>query len=143
MYVRSHDRFIRYGLFDPDSGSLETRTRAPSREPDQVVEGHFASLAGEMVIFYRKDAYLYVGCGGNRWPADEATIRWEPERGHSRFAVVEGDREVFALTYSMDFPGPELVTSFSEPEDWDFGLFIYNVVNDPARAARIYRQELG
>jgi hypothetical protein len=141
MYVESHDHFTQVGLFDADSGTLEIRARGESPELEGVLEGSFASLAGEVVVFYRKAANLYIGCGSNRWRADKSTTHWESDKGNSRFAIVQDGREVFSLTCRIDSPEPGDLTAFSEPEDWDFGRFIYNVVNDSSRARRIYQPE--
>ena len=57
-------------------------------------------------------------------------------------SIVKDDDLIFTLTYNRPRIDPPLEldpTPFVEEEDFDFCLFLLNVLSDPGRKERIYR----
>lgn len=141
LYVESHDRFAEVGQFDPATTALRVCNRLDAGEQELPLRGHFASLAGHQVIFYRDDDdTLRIACGNRTMIARRDSILWTRSDGKSRFIIEIKDLKGCTLEYWS--PAGEFSddpTACAEPEDGDFGLFIFNVINDEGRANRIYR----
>ncbi|MER8105535.1 hypothetical protein [Kitasatospora sp. NPDC094016] len=138
MLLASFDLFGRVADFEPATGEL-----SPERaiEPGQETHGHYGALAGTVVVFYRDSdgLHLRVGVGECRIESS-AQVRHriqEPE------CVLDID-QVAELRYPVpsEWYGLENdLTPFVEAEDFDFGLFIANVVGDQRRVEGIYRRQ--
>lgn len=140
MYVESHDLFSLVGWYDPSSGILEVRERESLESVDHVLRGHFASLSEQTLVFYRDGEKLYVARGRERWVANSSTVKLVSLGVAMKFIVQESEKQIpLEVEYEKPSDEYEWTTPFAEPEDWDFGLFVSNVVNDLDRAARIYR----
>jgi hypothetical protein len=133
MRLNSFDRWSDVGEFTPTNGELTVlpRADAPPAEP----HGAYTYLAGTLTVFYRVDDDLYLRHGNQTIALTGAVASWQTGAGRARLQVDE-----LVLAYQPE-PGPVEgdVTSFVEDEDFDFGLFIANVLNDPGRRERIYR----
>jgi hypothetical protein len=137
--VHSFDAFAAVGWFDPATGALETYAR-PAGEPGP--EGHFAELGGHVLVFYRADGgELRLAAAGRSLRADASTVRWSEANGEHTLSVNEPGQPPLELRYRGDAFDEDDPTPFAEPEDWDFGRFVAGVVDDPDRAAQIYRRE--
>lgn len=141
MRVDSHDLYTSVGEFDPATGDLVELARdALDATPPS---GHYARLAGTLVVLYRDGRDLWIRIGGTaRNCADKGTsIEWGRSGTASRLALSTDGREVAAVEYVVvgEGGGPADPTPFADPEDWDFGLFVKNVLDDVGRSERIYQ----
>jgi hypothetical protein len=136
--VHSFDVFATVGRFNPGTGVLETFPREAG-EPGP--EGHFAELDGRLVVLYRAADGLRVACDGRSWRADASTVRWSDRQGERTFSLNEPGQPALELRYRPAELDADDLTPLADAEDWDFGLFVAEVVGDADRAARIYRPE--
>jgi hypothetical protein len=144
MYVESFDRFAEVGDFDAESGALNTFDRSSGEGEGRLVEGHFATLSGTPVVFYRHRGDLWLRVRDRAWRlADPSTVHWSATDDSSRLAVMESGREVAHVEYETDRKDPDDLTAFGTDEDWDFGLFVSNVLHDQGRRQRIYSESAG
>jgi hypothetical protein len=107
-----------------------------------------------MVVFYREHDQLWLRLGENSAPADDALeLEWrlvEATETHLERHVREDGFAELTVRVPVIGPiilrypsGPSVVsladdpTPFTSYEDWDFGLFIRNVLADD-RNARIF-----
>lgn len=70
-----------------------------------------------------------------RFDLQETTVKWCRKRKTSVFAIEDRSGK-YVLKYEVRIPGPPLSqdpTPFIDEEDWDFGLFISNVMSVPER----------
>jgi hypothetical protein len=153
MLVESQDRFEDVGDFDPRSGRLvELKRNEPAarRLLTESLRGHYARLSDKLAVLYRDDGDLWLRLGEHAVPlrAQPPSVRYErTDRQHARLALLADGAEVAAVEYR---PGPTIgppldedPTPFIDAEDWDFGLFVHNVMTDDGRRQRIYSAESG
>lgn len=145
MLVHSHDRFAGVGDFDPTSGTLVEfeRDQAPSDLLEAPLGGHSADLNGVRAIIFRDGNTLRLNVGNQSWQLDdEIRLEWASSEGTSTFRVRRGGAVLCAVEYG-DGPIPGLAieddpTPMVEREDFDFGLFVRNVLADPERMVGMY-----
>lgn len=145
MLVQSNDKFNRVGDFDPRSAKLVEfdREQASPELLASPLAGHFTMLAGKQVVFFRFEDRLRLSIEGEVWDlTDGLEFEWESAGESSLLRLRNGDLVACEVKYE---PGPKTgpplkddPTPFVEMEDWDFGLFIHNVLGNPDRAAGIY-----
>lgn len=144
MRVDSHDRYMDVGVFDPATGELAEVVRDPVRHVG-FPSGHYARLAGIMVVLYRDQGDLWLRIGGTVQNLSDgrAAVSWKRSRSTARFALSVDGHELATLEYPVgQAGGPDDPTPFAEPEHWDFGLFVKNVLDDDGRRQRIYQRDL-
>lgn len=144
MLVQSHDKHSEVAEFDPESGRLRRVEHDDAGTLlDQPLRGHFADLEGVEAILYRCGEQLSLRVAGKEAPATAETVRWAPDGSHAVLSIVEAGHVVASARYHRGpSTGPSLAddpTPFVEAEDWDFGLFVRNVIGDAERARSIYR----
>lgn len=144
MLVESHDKHSEVGEFDPDTGRLTRLERNKAAALlDQKLCGHFADLGEVLGILYLHEGHLMLRLDRTKTPATAETVRWEADGPRAILSIVDASIVVASARYRRGpATGPKLSvdpTPFIEPEDWDFGLFVRNVVGDTERARRIYR----
>jgi hypothetical protein len=147
MLVQSHDRFDDLGAFDPLSGDLDEFKRSRIADDARLKEslrGHFAVLGDTVAVLYRDDDALWLRLGDRArdLSSGRSSAKWERIGRRARLSLLDGAEEVASVEY---VPGPtggpslaDDVTPFASCEDWDFGLFVRNVVSDEGRFRRIY-----
>lgn len=140
-YLQSHDRFLERLKMGPDEASLASATEAEAKQLPLI--GAFSSINGRRILLYRWDGELTLRVG------DEAPIRlthaeadWTCSNGISVFTLRLRGRQILREEYPLSrdiqwIKGDP--TPMVEAEDFDFFLFVRNVLHDPGRAARIYR----
>jgi hypothetical protein len=145
MLVESHDRFMMIGEFDPESGALRevTRDDAPPELLAQPVRGHYASLDGTRAVLYRSGGKLWLQLDGKARPLAPGgrNVHWSRRGDSSQLILLDNGDVIAAAEYHPRLVGPPLrddPTPFVEDEDWDFGLFVQNVLMNLDRARRIY-----
>jgi hypothetical protein len=144
ILLQSKDRFDSLAELDVTTGAVSWISRSGVGEVAwEEIYGSFSCLAGRLVMLYRLEGVL-------RLRIDELTFlltgihsldRMLLGENMARLTLFEGDTSIFSMTYRRPEVFPPLAldpTPFVEEEDFDFGLFLYNVLNDPGRRARIY-----
>jgi hypothetical protein len=143
MIVQSFDRFAESTVFDPDTGAFDTQV-AGGITPAAAVRGHYGRLGETPVVFYRSGEGLLLRAGDTVVAVDDTVTVSHRQDGSRRTVRVTdraSGRDVFRLEYTVPAPivAPEDdPTPNASPEDFDFGLFIANVANDPQRRSRVY-----
>lgn len=121
-------------------GTREERSSALSKLP---LAGTFDLLGGTVVILFRFGGSLTLDIGGSiREPLKELTVEWTRGGSYSRLEIWRMDTSLSILEYVVPTLNPPLQldpTPGVDEEDWDFGLFIFNVSADLARQERLYR----
>jgi hypothetical protein len=142
MRVESFELHAEVGEFDPTSGELTVFAR--SSAPGRPLSGHYTRLGNESVVFFRDHGRLHLRVGGKVFEVNEALqLDWRLVRDReSELTVSSPGSESIRLQYASGPPGPPLSedpTPFVSDEDWDFGLFIKNVITNQDRSEIIYR----
>jgi hypothetical protein len=140
MLLLSHDRFDLVAEFEPVEGELLEFERSDAGDLiNQPMLGHYAHLAELLAVLYRSAGGLRLRLGDLDFGIESATrVDWSSD-GVTSTLNVEVEGELLSFRYPS---GPSLAgdpTPFVEPEHFDFGLFVANVANDPARLERMYQ----
>jgi hypothetical protein len=139
MRVDSYDTYGKAGFFNPETGALQEVERSEADLRETALRGHFAYIGGSVVVFYRLDDDLLLWLSGHAWHAASPLVSWSKE-GSESCLTVQGDGGTrVQIKYQVEVRDQDDPTPFAEEEDWDFGLYVINVLNDPLRRERIYR----
>lgn len=144
IILRSNDRFRDVGILDsPERGPLRIcqRDDVVRSGGELLVRGAFSILAGTVVGVFRAKGALRL-----LW--DVRTEAWASiesielvKQGSARRLQVRLPTDALALNYDvpmLDPPLSDMHEPFSEAEDYDFGLFLQNLHNDPTRQLRAF-----
>ena len=144
MIIHSFDTFGEVRHLDPATGMLTPAAISSTGGPP-AVHGHYGRLGDTLVLLYRMGADLYLRIGETVVLVDKTTsITYRRVKDHWELEVT--DESTGDVTARVEYSLPEPIvapeedpTPFAEPEDFDFGLFISNVVNNAERMSLIYR----
>lgn len=151
MIVKSYYRYGDYREFDPDAGTLAPVESSPGTPIAGMYDEHPDATA---VVFYREDGQLWLHVGDVKIPADDLELEWRlvgadetrlewrvQEDGAAELTIRAPNLEPIVLSYpsgpSGGVPLAKDPTPFISYEDWDFGLFIKNILADD-RKTRIF-----
>ena len=144
MIIQSYDRWVVMAEYDPGSGAVKEFTRPPKGA--FVCTGHYASLSGILAVLYRSNGALWlrIGAGVRNLDQTAVSVRFHSEAEFSFLELIDGQDVVVGVRYrnKLDELRSDDPTPFVEPEHFDFGLFVKNVVEDTARRGRIYALDL-
>jgi hypothetical protein len=143
MLIQSFDRHSEVAEFDPMSESIQTMARS-STLPTGLA-GHYAHLDDALIVLYRDGHNLWLKFGDTRVPLHPSSRAEYYRAGARRSLRVQSDSKDLQFTYHLKELDPPLSIDFTpgvEEEDFDFGLFISNVVNNPERQERLYRESV-
>jgi len=127
---------------------------SPSENPDQArlqINGHFSHLDGKTVALYRDDEVLYFRADHQEIRmTDETRVEWQElpikeKKIRLHLCILRGESVLFDWVYTHPpylSPSWNPIAIGSEEEDFDFGLFVYNVNNDSGRKRRIYANDM-
>ncbi|WP_328395179.1 hypothetical protein OHS70_08185 [Streptomyces sp. NBC_00390] len=135
--VRSFDRPAEWALFDPKTGELGPRQRGDTADG----AGVYGEPAGVLVVLYRERGVLRLRLGKQDFVADgELEVHYMREGGR-RVLTVGGTTLGYAAPDSAADAAEDPMLPFLEGERSDLGLFVVDVLGDPARMHTIYRPD--
>jgi len=146
LILESNDRFDDIAELDTATGRITWYSRRKHREIDTTaIDGHIAVVDGYPVCLYRLDGELNLRIGAVTVELmDDASVRLTGE-GIRVLSIRRRGVECCKWSYARPVIDPPLSkdTTFGvEEEHFDFGLFVRNVMADPARRERMYRRSL-
>jgi hypothetical protein len=102
-------------------------------------QGSYSRLDGRWLAIYVDEGKLMLRCDQEVFPVT-ATTRSVFRRAEQKhvFRLLDGERLLFCLEYTAPRIDPPLQfdpTAFVEEEDFDFALFLHNVLASPGRRA--------
>lgn len=141
MLVQSHTVFNEVAEFDPETGALEVFPRSIDERVE--IRGHYAILSGVLVVLYRTGDGLNLRIGSTVLVGGELlSVTHARKVTDCRLSVTRSGVPPLEINYTVSLLDPPLAldpTPFVEDEDFDFGLFISNVLQSPTRRQQIYR----
>jgi len=147
ILLQSNDRFDDLAKLDTSTGRVSwfSRQVVDLTIASSPIRGHIAQLCGHTLCFYRKAKVLHFRVDDEDLELTEET---QVELVRVRDAVncitvLRNGVPLFTWTYHRPVIDPLLEydpTPFIEEEQFDFCLFVYNVMNDPDRRERIYTE---
>ncbi|UBV23951.1 hypothetical protein H8Z59_12960 [Mycolicibacterium fortuitum] len=141
MIIQAFRKNIEVRQFTPETGEIGPATVDPDH--GATANGLYHPLGYDIGVLYRSDDQLWLQVGADRFAAGDVSSASTTHLGSGRAIL---DLVVSGCRYSWEYqlsPRAELdVTSFAtfgeHEDDFDFGLFIANVMKDPGRQQRIY-----
>lgn len=123
--------------FDSSSGELSA---APEDAADQPARGYFAKLGDQNAFLYASAGKLVLRIGDESCVFADQKTEFGGD-GLRTLRVKKGDQAVMRVSYPNPVNPPmELDFTFSEEEDFDFGLFIHNVLSSEDRVKFLIRK---
>lgn len=142
MLVHSHNSFWVVADFDERTGELnEFRRRSAEDPPVSAVRGEFITSRGGSAVFYRHHELLWLRIGEvvRAFDGDGCEVQWRRAFGRATLDLLDRGVSVASVQYA---PGPggedDDPTPFADQEDWDFGLFVKNVLENEGRSRRVF-----
>ncbi len=145
LIIHSHDRYRDFLQFDPATGASRHLFLDDVPKLEEKSCGHFAQINGHLMMLFRDDESLHLRIDRQDYVITDTT-RVALERGRVNvLSIYQGENLVDKFSYEPYHP--DLVdhwriywTPFITKEDWDFGLYVFNVLNDTGRRNRIYQR---
>jgi len=164
MIIRCFERAREFAEFDPETGTLNCfeKEGAGMELFRGRMQGRYVWLQDKLLVFYRKDGSLHLRIAGRDYFLDgeiesrlqknrvDGVVQAFPQKLCAAASRLAGDCRKFDLTkngtviVSLKYRSPiESVlpfdfTPFIEDEDFDFLLFVHNVLSDPQRRRDIW-----
>lgn len=145
MILQSQDKFDELAVLNPSTG--ETKFVSKSKHPElasQSTSGWYSIVDNVMCCLYRSERRLFLGVGKQTFELpDDVSSRLIREQGGNTFQLTSNGTLLFSFEYrspKLDIPLENDPTPFVEDEDFDFLLFVHNVLKDKSRRERIYNQ---
>jgi hypothetical protein len=135
--LQSKDRFNDVYEIDLATGSYCIHDRHTITSP---LHGFAAILDGYLVALYRHEGQLHVRINRQDLLLDETTTA-TLNRAQTHHLMIE-NRAGQSLNWEytpprIDPPLEDDLSACVEEEDFDFGIFVYNIINQPGRRNRI------
>jgi len=135
VVLQSNDKFNEFGEFDPETGSLTIRPKNDSPVKGGV-SGWYGTIGDSVAFLFHLDHRLHFAYRDQRFSLqDDAQARVEGGQTARRFTLEQGGKTLICIDYEIPPPvvPPELDFTDTRPEDFDFLLFVRNVLKNPER----------
>jgi hypothetical protein len=145
MILESKDEFDQLAELDPITGSYRLLSRRLHPELKTTPpSGGYSIVNDTMLALYRKDGVLYFRAGELEFKLTDDVSSKLTREGNNRVFQLHQDRNLLVdLRYSLPEPDIPLTidpSPFIEEEDFDFFLFVHNVLTQTDRRLRVYSQ---
>jgi hypothetical protein len=138
IILQSHDRFDDIGEFNSETGELHVLPNwdRQSECSEKETAGFFSELPDGPAILFRIGHDLFFTYGGKTHAVtDDVRANVVPVGSKRRFILTGNKGEMASIEYNV--PGPEIPPQFdftaTEPEHFDFLLFVKNILENPQR----------
>ena len=137
ILLQSHDRFDDFAEFDPETGELAvySKTRNRDRWSDDTA-GFFALVNGKPAVLFRQNHDLFFRYSGKLFSISDLTFaKVEGGEVDRTFTLSSPEGAIVSIDYKIPkSPIPaELDFTQTEPDHFDFLLFVRNLLKNPAR----------
>jgi hypothetical protein len=134
--LQSHDRFGEFGEFDTETGKLTVHSKNESSDWKGKLNGWFGTVGNRAALLFRVDHEMHFVYGEVSIPlkahAMAKIVGGETKR---QFTLYEDQKPLITIDYEIAPPvvPPGLYFTQTHPEDFDFLLFVRNVLGNPER----------
>jgi hypothetical protein len=145
MILQSKDEFDEVMELDSITGRRQILSRKRNPEITSIrPSGGYSIVNGVLVCLYRVDSALYFRLGEEEFRiTDDAASTFVREDGYRVFQLVENGNLLVNFRYHLpvnEVPLSIDPTPFIDEEDFDFLLFVHNVLAQDERRYRVYNQ---
>ena len=149
IFLQNYKEFQKFCGYDEKNGEVEYYLKNEHPELNkQPKAGAFSEIDGKAVLFFRRNGTLQLTIEKDMFAInDNMHANWELKKNCERnpptavFSLYEKERKLKAIEYTPFLSRniiPEDNTAFVDEEDYDFFIFIHNVLNDRERRRSIY-----
>lgn len=143
MILQSQDDFDKVAELDRNTGKYRFLSKKEHPEVAATPSSGGCSIVnGTMVCLYRMQGLLYFRLGEQEFKlTDDITSTLVPEGNYRVFQLLRNGNPLVNFKYpsaSLEVPRELDPTPFTEDEDFDFFLFVHNVLAQPGRRQRVY-----
>lgn len=143
MILQSNDYFDQLAELDPGTGIYRLLSRKQNPElTARPPVGGYSMVDGTMLSLYRIEGVLYLRVGDREFKlTDDVTSTLTREDNNGVFRLVQDGNVLLIFKYRLPVPEVSLSldpTPFIEEEDFDFLLFVHNVLTETGRRHGIY-----
>jgi len=147
IYLSSHDAFQRIAFLSDPDGPLEFTTRDASGCPRPLdparwlgekvpTGGSYGTVDGKLMALFVWEDRLYLRYQDVRLViAGDTSVRVETHGGLRDLTVLKDGATLLRCTYANPPLPPDtgVLDPYDEEENYDFGLFVANIINDKSR----------
>lgn len=140
LFLQNLDSYNQILELDP----LSFKKTYFDRDPNIAynIQGHFAQVQDQLVLFYRDNSVLHFESNGINLPlSDQVQATLESSKTQNQLIFAENNKEILRFSYDprlLSQPIKGDSTGFIELEQFDICIFVNNVLNDENRRGRIY-----
>ena len=149
IYLQCMNEFNKVAQLNPLSGKVVFFSK--NKQPDEANQpkiGTFACVDDKIICFYRYNNELNIKINKDHFIlSDSISSKWHIKEGATKssliaiFSILDNNKVLFNWEYSPFTSRKPLIgddTSFIDEEDYDFCLFIHNVLCSKERRKGIY-----
>jgi len=137
LFLQSHDSFDKVAEFDPDECSIIVHSKQQeSNKWQSAVAGWYSIVEGKLVAFFRIAHDLFLCTEENKYRIDpEVHAQIKGNETNRHFILEKHGEKLVSIQYRVpkSVIPPESDFTQTEPEHFDFFLFIRNILEDPGR----------
>jgi hypothetical protein len=145
IILQCQERFDRLAILHWPSLSI-TDVEREAVQCGEPISGHYSSLGGRFTAFFRCQGDLYLLQERLLQISERVSSIIEVADNESQLMLLEGGTviaEIHAVNAPTVVPISTDPTPFVEEEDFNFLLFVHNVLTSPDRRERIYQSSKG
>ena len=134
--LQSNDKFADFAEFDTETKALVVHSKSASPLGEGDFYGWFGTVGAITTLLFHVDHKLHFGYGSTTFSLeDDAQARIEGGEIRRKFTLERGGKTLITIDYEIAPPvvPPELDFTETHPEDFDFLLFVRNVLKSPER----------
>ena len=143
MILQCHTIFDQLAELNPSLPSIRFLSLKDHPELKASIAGTFSIINAMMMSLHRIDGVLYFRSGNQEFEiTDDIRSTLETRRKYRKFRLLKGNNLLVDVKYltpkfqRLSFDP----TPFVEEEDFDFLLFVHNVLTEPGRRSRVCNQ---
>lgn len=149
IYLQSKELFNQFAKLNIETGEAHYENKSNLIEGEKILfSGTFSEVDNEAVFFFRHDGQLFLKIKDKTFLIhDYTTSNWEIMKSNTIYAIFsisEGGKVIYKKKY-RPFTSKKVIkddlTAFVDEEDYDFFVFINNVLNSRERRTDIYKEK--
>ena len=149
IYLQSKKIFNQFAKLNIETGEAQYDNKNNLIEGEKIsFSGTFSEVDTDTVFFFRHEGQLFLKIKDKTFLIhDHTTSNWEIMKSNAIYAVfsISEDGKVIYEKKYRPFASKEVIeddlTAFVDEEDYDFFVFINNVLNSRERRKDIYKEK--
>ncbi len=144
MILQCYTDFDQLAELDQSIPSVRFLSLKHHPELKASIAGTFSIINEMLVSFYRVHGVLYLRIADQEFElTNDTSSALETDGNYRKFRLLKGKNVLVDLTYllpELEIPLSIDPTPFVEEENFDFLLFVHNVLSQPGRRDRVWNQ---